>query len=95
MPGSMNNVDDELAALRQEIADLAELMVTMRHRANLPHYRREWNEDRDVEERLIARIKQWAQPSQDVGGAQPRDEEQDVVGPARGGDSATSTRGKA
>jgi hypothetical protein len=85
MPDPMNNVDDQLAELRQQVADLAELTVTMRHRENLPHYRRAWNEDRDVEERLVARIKQWAQSSQDVGGAQPRDEYQDVVEAARGG----------
>ena len=78
-------MDDELTELRQQIADLAELTVTMRHRANLPQYRREWNEDRDVEERLVARIKQWVQSSREVVGAQPRDEYQDVVEAARGG----------
>ena len=38
-------MDEELAELRQQIADLAELTVTMRHRANLPRYRQEWNDD--------------------------------------------------
>ena len=78
-------MDDELAEMRQQIADLAELTVTMRHRANLPLYRREWTEDRDVEERLVARINQWVHSSRVVVGAQPRDEYQDVVEAARGG----------
>ena len=76
-------MDDELAELRRQIADLAELTVTMRHRANLPHYRRDWAEDRDVEERLVARIKQWVQSSREIVGAEPRDEYQDVVEAAR------------
>jgi hypothetical protein len=80
-------MDDDLAELRQQIADLAELTVTMRHRANLPQYRLEWNEDRDVEERLVARIEQWVQSSREVLGAQPRDEYQAVVEAARGGRS--------
>ena len=78
-------MDDEFAKLRQQIADLAELTITMRHRANLPHYRREWNDDRDVEERLVARIEQWVQSSREDVGARPRDEYQDVVETARGG----------
>ena len=78
-------MNDELAELRQQIADLAELTVTMRHRANMPHYGREWNDDRDVEERLVARIKQWVHSPREVVGAQSRDEYQDVVEAARGG----------
>jgi hypothetical protein len=78
-------MDDELAELRQQIADLAELTVTMRHRANLPRFRQEWNEDRDVEERLVARIEQWVHSSREVLGARPRDEYQAVVEAARGG----------
>jgi hypothetical protein len=76
-------MDDELAELRQQIADLAELTVTMRHRANLPQHRREWNEDRDVEERVVARIEQWMQSSGEVLGARARDEYEAVVEAAR------------
>jgi hypothetical protein len=77
-------MEEELAELRQQIADLAELTVTMRHRANLPQYRQEWNDDRDVEERLVARIERWVQSSRELLGAGPRDEYQSVVEAARG-----------
>jgi hypothetical protein len=77
-------MDEELADLRQQIADLAELTITMRHRANLPQFRREWNEDRDVEERLIERIEQWVESSRELLGDGPLDEYQSVVEAARG-----------
>jgi hypothetical protein len=84
-------MDDELAELRQQIADLAELAVTMRHRDNLPQHRREWNEDRDVEERLVARIEQWMQSSREVLGARARDEYEGVVEAARARRSQVSS----
>jgi hypothetical protein len=89
-------MDDELAELRQQIADLAELTVTMRHRANLPRFRQEWNEDLEAEERLVARIEQWMQSSRETGRAlatiepgaheaeEQRDEYQSAVEAARG-----------
>ena len=76
-------MDDDLADLRQQIADLAELTITMRHRANLPRFQQEWNEERDVEERLVERIEQWVQMSRERL-AGPRDEYQTVVEAARG-----------
>ena len=76
-------MDDDLADLRQQIADLAELTITMRHRANLPQFQQEWNEERDVEERLVERIEQWVQMSRERL-AGPRDEYQTVVEAARG-----------
>jgi hypothetical protein len=77
-------MDKELAELRQQIADLAELTVTMRHRASLPRYRQEWNDDRAVEERLVVRIERWVQSSRELLGAGPRDEYQSVVEAAKG-----------
>lgn len=87
-------MDDDLADLRQQIADLAELTITMRHRANLPRFQQEWNAERDAEERLVERIEQWVQSSR-AGLASPRDEYQTVVDAARGrprGAPANSTR---
>jgi hypothetical protein len=72
-------MDVAMEDLRQQIADIAELTVLMRRRANLPRYTREWNEDRDAEERLIARIERWVQSSREAG-----DEYQSVVEAARG-----------
>jgi hypothetical protein len=77
-------MDQELADLRQQLADLAELTVTMRRRANLPRFRDEWNDDRDLEERLVARIEQWVRSSRELLGEGPRDEYQSVVEAARG-----------
>ena len=74
-------MDDDLADLRQQIADLAELTITMRHRAP-PQFQQEWNEERDVEERLVERIEQWVQMSRERL-AGPRDEYQTVVEAAR------------
>jgi hypothetical protein len=76
-------MDEELADLRQQVADLAELTITMRRRANLPRFQRAWNEDRDVEEVLVARIEQWVQASRERL-AGPRDEYQTIVEAARG-----------
>ena len=76
-------MDDDLADLRQQMADLAELTITMRHRANLPRFQQEWNDERDVEERLVERIEQWVQTSRERL-AGPRDEYQTVVEAARG-----------
>ena len=81
-------MDEDLADLRQQIADLAELTMTMRHRANLPRFQREWNEDRDVEERLVERIEDWVRSSRERLGEGPRDEYQSVVEAARGRPSA-------
>ena len=76
-------MDDDLADLRQQIADLAELTMTMRHRANLPRFKQEWNEDREAEERLVQRIELWVHTSR-ARLAGPRDEYQTVVEAARG-----------
>ena len=76
-------MDDDLADLRQQIADLAELTLTMRHRANLPRFQHEWSADREAEERLLERIEVWVHSSRERL-AGPRDEYQTVVEAARG-----------
>jgi hypothetical protein len=76
-------MDDDLADLRQHIADLAELTIAMRHRANLPRFQQEWNEERAVEERLVQRIEAWVHISRERL-ADPRDDYQSVVEAARG-----------
>jgi hypothetical protein len=53
--------DIERNELRQFVADLAELKAAMRRRQNLPRESPEWTAAVEAEERLIARIQEWAQ----------------------------------
>jgi hypothetical protein len=52
--------DDDRDEVRQYVADLAELTATMRRRENLDRGSPEWKAAVEVEERLIARIHNWA-----------------------------------
>jgi hypothetical protein len=53
--------DDDRDEVRQYVADLAELTAAMRRRENLDRGSPEWKAAVEVEERLIARIQNWAQ----------------------------------
>jgi hypothetical protein len=52
--------DDDRDEVRQYVADLTELTATMRRREKLDRGSPEWKAAVEVEERLIARIQNWA-----------------------------------
>jgi hypothetical protein len=52
--------DDDRDEMRQYVADLTELTATMRRREKLDRGSPEWKAAVEVEERLIARIQDWA-----------------------------------
>jgi hypothetical protein len=52
--------DDDRDEVRQYVADLTELTATMRRREKLDRGSPEWKAAVEVEERLIARIQDWA-----------------------------------
>jgi hypothetical protein len=53
-------MDDGLASVRQQLADLTELKVATQRRAEMRRGSPEWLAARDIEERLIDRIQRWA-----------------------------------
>jgi hypothetical protein len=52
--------DDDRDEVRQYVADLTELTATMRRREKLDRGSPEWKAAVELEERLIARIQNWA-----------------------------------
>jgi len=51
-----------VTSVMQQMADLAELKAAMRRREMLHRGTPEWDEAVAVEERVIARIRNWVQP---------------------------------
>jgi hypothetical protein len=54
-------MDDDRAETPEYVADLAELKAAIRRRESLPRDSPEWRAAVELEGRLIARIRKWAQ----------------------------------